>query len=135
MALTTLGNTALGAGAVTAAQIKSSVWGSDASKTTALFIKEGVAAATDVVAEGQLWVKNDAPNTLYFTDDLGNDTQLGVGSAPTGAGGDKIFYENGRNVTTDYTITDGQNAMSAGPITIDSGVTVTIGTDEIWTVV
>ena len=116
-------------------QIKANVWSSDASKTTALFIKEGGAAETDVVAQGQLWVKNDAPNTLYFTDDVGTDTQLGVGSAPTGAGGDKIFYENGRNVTTNYTITDGQNAMSAGPITIDSGVTVTIGTDEIWTVV
>ena len=46
-----------------------------------------------------------------------------------------IFYENGQNVTTNYTITNGKNAMSAGPITIDSGVTVTVGSGETWTVV
>ena len=53
----------------------------------------------------------------------------------TGAGGDAIFWENGQTVTTDYTITNGMNAMSAGPITIASGVTVTVGTGETWTVV
>jgi hypothetical protein len=58
----------------------------------------------------------------------------GVGGA-TGAGGDRIFWENGQTVTTSYTITNGQNAMSAGPITINSGVTVTVGAGEVWTVV
>jgi hypothetical protein len=53
----------------------------------------------------------------------------------TGAGGDRIFWENGQTVTTSYTITNGTNAMSAGPITINSGVTVTVGAGEVWTVV
>ena len=53
----------------------------------------------------------------------------------TGAGGDKIFWENGQTVTTNYTITGGYNAMSAGPITINNGVAVTIGTGENWTIV
>ena len=53
----------------------------------------------------------------------------------TGAGGDAIFWENGQTVTTDYTITNGMNAMSAGPITIAPGVTVTVGAGETWTVV
>ena len=57
----------------------------------------------------------------------------GVGA--TGGGSDEIFYENGQNVTTNYTITNGKNAMSAGPITIDSGVTVTVGAGETWTVI
>ena len=48
---------------------------------------------------------------------------------------DGIFYENGQTVTSNYTITNGKNAMSAGPITIDSGVTVTVGDGETWTVV
>lgn len=56
-------------------------------------------------------------------------------SGAGGAGGDEIFWENGQNVTTDYTITSGKNAMSAGPITINSGVTVTVGAGETWTVV
>lgn len=53
----------------------------------------------------------------------------------TGGGGDRIFWENDQTVTTDYTITNNKNAMSAGPITISSGITVTVGTGEVWTVV
>ena len=53
----------------------------------------------------------------------------------TGGGNDAIFYENGQTVTTNYTITNNQNAGSFGPITINSGVTVTIGTGEVWTIV
>lgn len=60
---------------------------------------------------------------------------IGGAGGATGGGSDDVFYENSQNVTTDYTITDGKNAMSAGPITIDSGVTVTIGSGEYWTVV
>jgi hypothetical protein len=56
-------------------------------------------------------------------------------SGATGGGSDEIFWENGQNVTTNYTITNGKNAMSAGPITINSGVTVTVGAGEVWTVV
>ena len=58
-----------------------------------------------------------------------------AGGGATGGGSDEIFYENGQTVTTNYTITNGKNAMSAGPITIDSGVTVTVGTGETWTVI
>ena len=59
----------------------------------------------------------------------------GGGGGATGGGSDEIFYENGQNVTTNYTITNGKNAMSAGPITIDNGVTVTVGAGETWTVI
>ena len=45
------------------------------------------------------------------------------------------IWENSQTVAADYTITDGRNAMSAGPITIATGVTVTVGTGETWTVV
>ena len=57
------------------------------------------------------------------------------GAGAVGGGSDEIFYENGQTVTTNYTITNGKNAMSAGPISINSGVTVTVGTGETWTVV
>jgi hypothetical protein len=58
-----------------------------------------------------------------------------VGGGATGGGSDEIFFENGQVVTTNYTITDGKNAGSFGPITINSGVTVTVGTGEVWTIV
>lgn len=57
------------------------------------------------------------------------------GAGAVGGGSDAIFWENDQTVTTSYTITNGKNAMSAGPITINSGVTVTVGAGEVWTVV
>ena len=57
------------------------------------------------------------------------------GTAPAASAVNDIFWENGQNVSSNYTITNGKNAMSAGPITIDSGVTVTVGDGEAWTVV
>lgn len=56
-------------------------------------------------------------------------------SYPTGAGGDNIFFENGTTVTTSYTVTSGKNAMSAGPITINSGATVTVPSGSVWTII
>ena len=60
---------------------------------------------------------------------------VSAAAGATGGGTDKIFYENGQTVTTNYTITNNTNAMSAGPVSINSGVTVTIGTGENWTIV
>ena len=53
----------------------------------------------------------------------------------TGGGDDEVFYENDTNVTTNYTITTGKNAMTAGPIEINDGVTVTIPDGSVWTIV
>jgi len=58
--------------------------------------------------------------------------QLGGGA--TGGGGDEVFVENARVVTTNYTLSTGKSAESVGPITIDSGVTVTIPSDERWVI-
>jgi hypothetical protein len=58
----------------------------------------------------------------------------GPSGGATGAGGDAIFWENDQNVTTNYTISTNKNAMSAGPITVDSGVVVTIPSGSVWTV-
>ena len=58
-----------------------------------------------------------------------------VAGGATGAGGDTVFYENGQSVTTSYSVTANSNAMSAGPVTLDSGVDVTLtGTSE-WVIV
>jgi hypothetical protein len=58
-----------------------------------------------------------------------------LGGGATGGGSDAVFFENGQTVTTNYTITNNMNAGSFGPITINSGVTVTVGSGEVWTVV
>lgn len=62
------------------------------------------------------------------------DPNAKIGGA-TGGGSDRFIYENDQNVTTDYTITVGKNAMSAGPITINNGVTLTVPNGSTYTVV
>jgi hypothetical protein len=42
---------------------------------------------------------------------------------------------NSATVSVDYTIPTGSNAMSAGPITVASGITVTVPSDSTWVVV
>lgn len=56
-------------------------------------------------------------------------------NAATGGGSDDIFYENGQTVTTNYTLTSGKNAMSAGPITINNSVVVTIPSGASWVII
>ena len=57
-----------------------------------------------------------------------------LGGGATGGGPDEVFVENGQTVTTSYTITTNKNAMSTGPISIDSGVVVTVPTNSRWVV-
>lgn len=58
-----------------------------------------------------------------------------IGGGATGYPGNAIFYENDQAVTGDYSITSGKNAMSAGPITINNGITVTVTSGSTWTIV
>jgi hypothetical protein len=60
---------------------------------------------------------------------------LAIGGGATGSGGNQVFVENDQTVTSSYTITSGKNAMSAGPITVNTGVTVTVPTDSTWVIV
>ena len=72
----------------------------------------------------------------YFDTLYGDGSNLtGISAGATGGGSDEVFYENDQTVTSNYTITNGKNAMAAGPITINSGVTVTVGSGETLTIV
>jgi hypothetical protein len=89
--------------------------------------------AVDPVQAGDL----TAGNVVVVIYD-GVDFQLisvGFGGGATGAGGDKIFIENGQTVTTSYSIPALSNAMSTGPITIDAGATVTIPAGSVWAII
>lgn len=46
-----------------------------------------------------------------------------------------LFYENLQIIDTDYQVSNGFNAMSAGPIEIANNVIVTVGDGETWTIV
>jgi hypothetical protein len=45
------------------------------------------------------------------------------------------IIEYSANIASDYTITAGKNALSAGPITINDSITVTIPDNTNWTIV
>lgn len=52
---------------------------------------------------------------------------VGGGAGATGGGTDKVFIENDKVITTDYTIPSTKNAMTTGPVTVDAVVTVSSG--------
>ena len=62
-------------------------------------------------------------------------SQIQAQDIPSGGGIDAVFYENDVSVKSNYTITTGKNAMSAGPLTIENGAIVTIPYGSTWTIV
>jgi hypothetical protein len=91
------------------------------------------------VPVGQTLVLQQSARSFIYTDGTSGDVYYGndrsTGSGATGAGGDQIFFLNGQEVTTSYLIPSGNNAMTAGPIVIDSGATVTVQSNQTWTIV
>lgn len=64
-----------------------------------------------------------------------NFTIVSSSTAPTGGGTNKAFYLNDITITTNYTIPTGQNAGTFGPVTINSGITVTVPSGSYWSIV
>jgi len=103
------------------------------------------------VSSGQIGIVANGTKVAQFPSSTGSSGQLlstnGTGvlsyvdppASATGGGSDKVFYENSTTITADYTIgtTFGAaaNAMSAGPVTINAGVTVTVPAGSTYTVV
>ena len=95
-------------------------------------------SASDL-AVGEVAIRTDE-GKLFTKKDDGSVAEIsGGGGGATGGGSDRVFFENAQTVTTNYTIGDtfgaACNAMAAGPITINSGVTVTVGSGETLTIV
>ena len=97
------------------------------------FASNGTKVATFPSSQGSSGqvLSTDGAGVLSYVD------QSGGGAV--GGGSDKLFMENGTTMTTNYTIGTEfgatANAVSAGPITINSGVTLTIPAGSTYTVV
>jgi len=61
-------------------------------ETKEIMVTEAASAVADSTGKGQIWVKNDTPNNLYFTNDAGNDVQITNGSSLAGGGGGSSEY-------------------------------------------
>lgn len=64
-----------------------------------------------------------------------NTTWSGIGDQPVGGGTNRVFFENDIVMNANYTITSGKNAMSAGPITVNPGVVLTVPAGSTYTIV
>jgi len=66
--------------------------------------------------------------TLTFSDSTTQTSGVGIK-----AGG--VVYETVQTISSNYTMSTNYNGMSAGPITIATGVTVTIPDNSYWSIV
>jgi hypothetical protein len=100
------------------------------SATDAILLPNGTTGQRPTGAAGYIRYNSTTGSFEGYTTAWGS-----IGGGATGAGGDQIFYQNGQTVTTDYTITAGQNAGTFGPVTINAGVTVTVPSGSVWSIV
>lgn len=69
---------------------------------------------TPTAGKGQLWVRNDTPNVIVFTDDAGTDTVLSAGSGDVNGGASSVDNEIAR-----YSGTGGKTIQAATNVTLD----------------
>lgn len=77
-------------------------------------------------------------NTSLFSLEVYNAAAaawIPAGQGATGAVGNPAFYENDKLITGNYTIPSNKNAGSFGPMSIDTGVTVTVSIGATWSIV
>lgn len=99
--------------------------------TTALTIPDGTQAERPTGVTGMIRFNTDITQFEGYN----GSAWASIGGGATGGGSDTVFFENNKNVTTEYTITAGKNAVSAGPITIDNGITVEVPAGSSWVIV
>ncbi len=83
-----------------------------------------------------------ASYTLTFPNDDGSANEVlttnGSGVLTWTAAGSNVttngLYEHAHTIAANYSITSGNNAIAAGPITINSGVSVTVPTGSTWVI-
>jgi hypothetical protein len=77
---------------------------------------------------------SEAPidGTTYARKDAG---WVPSGGQMLGTVANKAIFYNNTNVTEDLTLPAGSNGLSAGPITVDNGKTVTIADGSVWSII
>jgi len=99
--------------------------------TGALTIPDGTEAERPTAVTGMIRFNTDITQFEGYN----GSSWSSIGGGATGGGSDAVFLETDNTVTTDYTLTTNKNAVTAGPITINSGVTVTVPSGQSWVIV
>lgn len=94
----------------------------------------GLAANNVVLGNGTSNLQGVAPGTNGNVLTSNGTTWISAPLAGGLAAGGAV-YENSQVISANYTLIAGKNGLSAGPITIGTGVTVTVSTGSTWVVV
>jgi len=104
----------------------------ESSDTTCFPVFVTTATGDQAPKTGSNLTFNSATGALGATSYTGDGSNLtGVASAVA----DGCIYENSQTISNNYTISTNKNALSAGPITIANGVTLTIPSGSVYTIV
>lgn len=102
------------------------------SDTGAAYIPVGTTAQRPTTpSNGYLRYNTD----LVSMEAYSNGAWGSVGGGATGGGTDHVFNLNGQVINSNYTIPTGMNAVTAGDVTIATGVTVTVPNGSKWVIV
>ena len=112
---------------------------SDGSVTTSKFATGTIESIVDSDYV-QLRQNDIYRDSAFVTDIIDSDYVTARVSSVDSAQVLQITQSNGiiqmsANISADYTVDSGNNAFSAGPITIDSGYSVTVPSGSVWTIV
>ncbi len=118
--------------------------GAAAAATTTTLASSTITASGIVTANAKLDMNGtelilDADADTSITADTDDQIDFRIGGADkmemnaTAFSGGAI-YENADDISANYSITAGKNALSVGPITIASGVTVTVPSGQRWVI-
>ena len=95
----------------------------------------GIITASQINVGTAITISGGIITATSFSGSGANLTDLPAGAPVGGASTNTVFFENAQEVAVDYTITTSKNAMSAGPIGIATGITVTIPSGSTWSIV
>ena len=111
----------------------------DAKSATATTVTKTSTTGSGVLPAGTTAQRDGSPSAGYLrfnTTDTSAEIYDGSGWAAVGGGNSTTegLYEHAHTIAANYSITSGNNALTAGPITINTGVSVTVPTGSTWVI-
>jgi hypothetical protein len=94
-----------------------------------VFIRGGTTPTTGV------GIQAGTVSIVAWDSNASDFVQIAGGGGATGGGANQVFFNNDLTVTSDYTIPATKNSGTFGPIEIATGVTVTVPSTSVWTIV